>query len=74
MYAVNGHVIKIDGINGIGGKLIEVLQFHEVFAYFQFPRRYLTDFKISVGVFSISFTRKGFGGYTCNFLNLSLSL
>jgi hypothetical protein len=49
MYAVNSHVIKIDRINEVGDKLIDVLQFHGVFAYFQISRRYLTNFKISGG-------------------------
>jgi hypothetical protein len=59
MYAVNNDVIKIDGLNGAGGKLIDVLQFQGVFAYFQISGRYLTNFKISGGHFRIwHFTQK----------------
>jgi hypothetical protein len=34
--------------------LIDVLQFHGVFAYFQISRGYLTNFEISGEVFDIS--------------------
>jgi hypothetical protein len=47
LWSVNGHMIKIDGVNRAWGNLIDVLQFQGVCAYFQISMEYLTNFEIS---------------------------